>query len=206
MSLEEQINDKKSLIVKQIREVAEIFGYETRNKYIIETEDGDHFGNAEESGSGWFGFFIRQFLGHFRSFDIVLEDRSRNTYIANYPFRFYFNELIVNDSLGKTIGKIKKKFTFFKRRFEITDPNDNVIFIINSNFTQFWTFEAIKTDALGKDSIIGKIEKKWSGILKEAFTDGDKFKVSFITNDKKEKILILMSALLIDLLYFEKKS
>jgi len=53
-------------------------------------------------------------------------------------------------------------------------------------------------------SRVGEIKKKWSGLLKELFTDADNFGVSFPSGaSAKEKALILGATFLIDFLYFE---
>jgi uncharacterized protein YxjI len=71
---------------------------------------------------------------------------------------------------------------------------------INSSFFRFWTFEF---EDNGR--VIGKIQKKWSGILSEAFTDKDNFEISFknqnLTTDMK--VLMLSTCLLVDIIYFE---
>lgn len=66
-----------------------------------------------------------------------------------------------------------------------------------------WTFE-IK-DALN-DQPMAKIEKLWSGLLEEAFTDADKFSLTFPANNPALSRLVLAAALLVDFCYFENKS
>lgn len=65
-----------------------------------------------------------------------------------------------------------------------------------------WTFE-IRKDG----TKVGVITKKWSGFLKEAFTDTDNFGVIFdapLTKDNKA--LLLGAVFLIDFVHFENKS
>ena len=52
----------------------------------------------------------------------------------------------------------------------------------------------------------GKITKKWSGLLKEGFTDADNFGVTF-PNDwsNEQKALFLGTVFLIDFVHFEDK-
>ena len=52
---------------------------------------------------------------------------------------------------------------------------------------------------------IARISKKWSGLLKEAYTDSDTFGVTFSKNlDNHSKYILLGAVFLIDFLYFEK--
>lgn len=39
--------------IKQIKEFAELFGFETRNKYSIQSIDGQPIGFAAEQGKGY---------------------------------------------------------------------------------------------------------------------------------------------------------
>ena len=62
-----------------------------------------------------------------------------------------------------------------------------------------WTFCVNRN---GKE--IGKIQKKFSGLLKELFTDSDNFGVYFPKEMSiNEKCLIFASTFLIDMVYFE---
>ena len=54
---------------------------------------------------------------------------------------------------------------------------------------------------------IGKITKKWSGLLKETFTDADTFGLSVDADTKPEHVVLLLGAVfLIDFVHFESKS
>ncbi|CAG2162276.1 unnamed protein product [Oppiella nova] len=61
---------------------------------------------------------------------------------------------------------------------------------------------------LAKDSDrnVGKISKKWSGLLREHFTDADVFGVNFPGDqDVRAKALLMAATFLIDFMFFEKK-
>jgi hypothetical protein len=55
---------------------------------------------------------------------------------------------------------------------------------------------------------VATVEKKWSGLLTEAFTDKDNFAVKYddpnLSNEERQ--LVLAAALFIDLQYFERKA
>jgi hypothetical protein len=64
-----------------------------------------------------------------------------------------------------------------------------------------WTFQ-IRNDG----GEYGKITKKWSGLLKEGFTDADNFGMIFPAEwDTKLKALFLGAVFLIDFVHFENK-
>ena len=57
------------------------------------------------------------------------------------------------------------------------------------------------------DREVGKITKRWSGALKEVFTDADNFAVHFPAElSLSEKSLLLGAVFLIDFVHFEKAS
>ena len=92
--------------VVQRRELAELFGFETRNKYSIEV-DGSEELFAAEQGKGGLAFLARFFLGHFRTFEIHFFDRARSLVLrAVHPFRFFFQRLEVFLPDGRPLGAI----------------------------------------------------------------------------------------------------
>ncbi len=54
---------------------------------------------------------------------------------------------------------------------------------------------------------VAVVQKKWSGVLSEAFTDRDNFRVGFSSGalDNDTRLLLLAAAVYVDLTYFEKK-
>ena len=71
------LSKESQVIVKQKRELAELFGFETRNKYEITNTDGNLLGYCAEQQKGLLGFLFRQFLGHWRSFELHFYDADR---------------------------------------------------------------------------------------------------------------------------------
>lgn len=52
---------------------------------------------------------------------------------------------------------------------------------------------------------VGRINKQWSGLAREMFTDADHFGISFpIDLDVKIKAVLLGACFLIDVMFFEK--
>ena len=102
------------------------------------------------------------------------------------------------------MGSIHRKFSLFFKKYEIRDRDEKKISSLKSPFWRIWTFP-IK-DGVGRSA--GKITKKWSGLLKEAFTDADTFAVDFEDYpwNKEQKPLLLATAISIDFDYFEENS
>lgn len=191
------------LFVRQKRELWELVGFETRNKYAITHSNGEEVMFAAEQGGGIGAALLRHFVGHWRSFTIRFFNPMRQEVMsAHHPFRWLFPRLEVSE-MGRAIGAIQSRWALFSRRMDILDSAGNVLFEIKSPLLSPWTFPVYRHGLQ-----VAVVEKKWSGLFNEAFTDKDNFKITLNdgTLNEAARSLILASALLIDLRYFEKKA
>jgi uncharacterized protein YxjI len=197
------VQQSSELMIVQKRELAELFGFETRNKYSIEV-NGAPFAFAAEQGKGGLAFLARMFMGHWRTFEIHFFDNARQLVLrAVHPFRFFFQRLEVSTADGRPLGSIQQRFAVFSKRFDISDPGDRLLLSVSSPIWRPWTF-AFQRD--GRE--LARVEKKWSGMLQEAFTDADRFRVAFQSPELslEERALVLAAGIFIDLQYFERKA
>jgi len=191
------------LFVRQKRELAEFFGFETRNKYAISTPDRQEVLYAAEQRSGILGMLALYFLGHWRSFDIAFFDTARQeAFRAHHPFRFFFQRLEVAAG-GRPVGALQQRWAWLTKRFDVLDADGNVLFEMRSGFFKVWTFPFFRGETQ-----VAVIEKKWSGVLTEMFTDKDNFRVAFMDPSitAEQRMLILAAAVFVDLQYFERKA
>jgi uncharacterized protein YxjI len=206
MSLSHQISHLPALIIRQRKELAELIGFETRNKYEINAPDGRVLGFAAEQQNGFLGALMRQFLGHWRTFEVYIFDADRKPFlVAKHPFRFLFKRLEVADAdSGRPIGALQQRFSVIYKRFDVASPDGRVLMRVSSPIWRIWTFRFQAID--GRDRAV--ITKKWSGALKEIFTDSDNFALEFTDPSlgDDERKLLLASAIFIDLIYFEQKA
>lgn len=198
------LSNQPMVRVRQRRELAELIGFETRNKYEIQTADGRPLGFAAEQGKGFLGLLTRGFLGHWRRFEIHIfsDDRSR-ALVLRHPFRWFFQRLEVTNVAGELIGSVQQRFAILSRRFDLEDEHGKLRFQMRAGIFSFWTFPIYRGSLK-----VAIIEKKWSGLLKEAFTDGDHFEVHFKSDllTEADRQVILGTALFVDLQYFERKA
>lgn len=198
-----ELSSLKVVLVHQVHEVAEWFGYETRNKYQILDEHKRPLGFAAEQQKGILGFLMRQFLGHWRKFDVHFYTADRQlAFVGHHPFRWLFSRIEIKDTAGKTIGAIQKRFSILTKRFDVENSRGLVIMEVASPIWKIWTFTF-----MNQGQALAHVKKKWSGLFAEGFTDKDNFLVEFNspTMTEEEKTLVMASAVFIDLLYFEKK-
>ena len=197
------VQQSSEIMIVQRRELAELFGIETRNKYSIEA-NGAPFAFAAEQGKGGLAFLARMFVGHRRTFEIHFFDNSRQLVLrVVHPFRFMFQRLEVSSAAGRMIGAIQQRFAIFSKRFDVTDATGRLLLSVRSPLWRPWTF-SFERD--GRE--LARVEKKWSGMLQEAFTDADRFRVAFESPELglDERSLVLAAGIFIDLQYFERKA
>jgi uncharacterized protein YxjI len=192
------------ILVKQRYEIAEFMGYETRNKYEIQDAQQMPIGFAAEQQKGIVGFFLRQFLGHWRTFDLHFFNLQRQRCLTcHHPFRFFFQRFEVYNAQGEFLGALQQKFSILSKKFDIEDRTGAVVFEMSSPLLKMWTFPIRRGNFE-----VAVITKKWSGVFTEILTDKDNFEIDFISPNLtlQNKQVILAAAIFIDLQYFEAKA
>lgn len=197
----EQLKNISALMISQKKEWGEILtGFETKNRYAVMNQSGEVLFSADEIGGN---FLVRSFLKTLRPFTLEIRDLAGTLQLeVNRPFRFFFHEIDVLDGKGVLQGRVKREFSFLRRIYTVFDASGKEIFQLFGPILHPWTFE-IRTG----ERMVGKITKKWSGLLKEAFTDADSFGVQFPEGWQDEtKATILGAVFLIDFVHFENKN
>ena len=196
----ENLSAVSALVVSQKKAWGEITtGFETRNRYTVSDGSGNKLYVAvEEPGST----MLRLFLKALRPFTIVVLNNDGQTVLrVTRPFRFYFHRAEIADQQGRSLGVIERRFSIARRIYVVSDMSGHEAFRLFGPILHPWTFE-IKNAGVQ----YGKITKKWSGLLKEGFTDADNFGVTFATEWGVEvKALVLGAVFLIDFVHFENK-
>lgn len=195
----ERLNGLDAIAVKQKKEWGEILtGWETRNRYGVMTGQGMEICLAvEEPGM----FLSRMFLSSWRPFNMSISSPDGTPILKlKRPFRWIFHEVSVSAASGETLGTVRREFDWFRRIYDVFDPNGMPLLKIVGPFFHPWTFNVFQGDHQ-----IGRISKKWSGLGKEMFTDADNFGITFPPDlDVKAKALLLGALFLIDFVHFER--
>ena len=192
-----------TLVVSQKKEWGEILsGFETRNRYVILSELGDElYFAAEEKGS----LLLRWFLKALRPFTILVTRTDGGAVLRlERPFRFYFHKIDVRDAQGKLLGTVEREFSVLRRLYRVSDATGSVTCQLYGPLLHPWTFQ-IRERVGDIEQESGKITKKWSGALKEAFTAADNFAVEMPPGKSVEAKSVLLGAVfLIDFIHFER--
>lgn len=189
-----------ALVVQQQKEWGEILtGWETKNRYAVTSEEGTALYQAGEVGTGWLS---RNFLKHKRPFTIEIKDTGGElAYKLVRPWRWFFSGASIHDAGHQILGTIEQRFKVFSRLYSVYGPDGTEIAQLRGPFFKPWTFQL-----LVDGTEVGSIKKKWSGLLKEAFSDADNFRVEMgASMDARLRALMLATTFFIDFLHFENQ-
>ena len=134
------LQNTHQVLVVQRREWAELFGFETRNKYEIFNQSEERIGFAAEQQKGFLGLLFRQLLGHWRSFEVhFFNEQRQQVMVSRHPFRFFFQEFHIFNQQGRQIGRCEQRFGIFTKKFDVYNENDQLTLVMRSGFFIFWS-------------------------------------------------------------------
>ena len=190
-------NHSELMIRQRVERLEAITGFETANRYTVMTPEGEELFYAQEE-SGTIG---RIFLKSHRPLTLRISDRSGNdVLVSNRSFFWFFSHLHVKDAQGRHLGSLRRKFSFPSRKMAVEGPGGQPVAEIRGPLLRPKTFMIYR-----QEREIGRVTKQWSGLLKEAFTDADTFKLELNSPglDRDLAPLMLAAAFAVDLDFFE---
>jgi len=209
----EYLSQIDQLVIKQKVELLEMMtDLETANKYKIKNSMGQDVYSAKEQS----GFCMRQCCGPQRGFRMSIKDHTNREVIScKRPFKCFGgcpctpHEMTIESPItGEVLGKVKQNWHLTHPRFTVYDNAGNPVFKMHGPCCGCnWCSDVnFKVDDMNGTQV-GLVQKQWTGILKEAYTDADNFSVSFpIDLDVRLKAVLLGAVFLIDFMYFEQAS
>ena len=120
--------------------------------------------------------------------------------VVRRPWTWFFSRVEVADGDARPLGTVRERFTPFRRSFDVEPPDGRLLARIVGPFFRPWTF-LVRSAADTRE--LGRIEKRWSGVLTEALTDADTYLVTLPLGDPALRRLTLGAAVLIDYRFFE---
>lgn len=112
----------------------------------------------------------------------------------------FLSTVDVLDEKGNLVGRFKQKFFSIGGKFDVLDPQDNVICTLKGKWTS-WDFKFLRDN-----TELANVSKKWAGFGKELFTTADNYMLSidqFVKKDDSARSLILAAVLCIDMVIKE---
>jgi uncharacterized protein YxjI len=200
--LSNALSTQARLVVRQKKNWGEILtGFEAQSRYDVCDERGQVVGQVGESTSGFLATVGRWIMKGRRPFSLEIVSGAARVLRLERPWFWFWSTLQVTDGQGRTVGTIEQRFGL-RRRFEVLDGAGRTLGWIIGPLLKPWTFVVHEGSDDGPE--IGRVEKKWSGLMKEMFTDADNFLVT-LPHGSPLRELVLASALLIDFCYFENE-
>ena len=193
------------LSVRQRKRWLEILtSFDARNTYAVYDDAGNPVFNVQEQGKGFGSLIKRLFLAAYRPFRSNVEDLAGGHQILalRRPFRFMFHRLEVSTPDGRLLGALQKRWTWFRRKYTVEGPAGEELATLFGPFWRPWTFKILVP---GQAQEVGLIQKKWSGLGKEMFTQADNFWIEFgAVTDPRLRALLFSATVLIDVVHFER--
>ena len=193
------------LSVRQRKRWLEILtSFDARNTYLVYDEANNPIVQVQEGGTGFGSVLKRLILAAYRPFTATVTDLGKSTDVLTLrrPFRFIFHRLEVRTTDGQLIGALQKRWTWFRRKYTVENAQGQEIATLFGPFWRPWTFKIQVPDSATE---LGLIQKKWSGLGKEMFTQADNFWIELDrVQDPQLRTLLFASTVLIDVVHFER--
>nr|CDJ84702.1 Scramblase domain containing protein [Haemonchus contortus] len=203
------------IVVHQLLEWKEIlFDYHVKNKYVLLNANGEQVYYAFEES----GLCTRCWCAQQRGFTMHVVDNFKSEVIrVTRPFKCWGGgcygclagidccsyDCTVEAPPGNIIGSVVQRQACCASSFEVKDASGQVLLDIDGPVMSCGrNVEFRVTTPSGAPC--GEITKNWRGLVRELFTNADKFSVSFpLDLDVKLKALLLGATFMIDFAEFE---
>ena len=163
---------------------------ELTNEYKILDEAGNQIGSIRQEGQSKAKKVLRfvsnldQFMTHKLS---VYDAEGRKVVELLRPRKIMKSTLEISDGAGRAVGKIVQQNVFGKKRFGLESESGELLGSINAENWRAWDFSI--QDASGAE--VGRITKKWAGLLKEGFTTADNYVLN-VSRDVSPDLRLMM--------------
>jgi len=147
---------------------------ELNTEFAIRDEEGNQVGVVRQEGQSTlkkalrFVSSIDQYLTHTLS---VYDAAGIRVVELTRPAKIFKSTVVVKDGQGTDVGKIVQKNMIGKIRFGLEDSQGRELGSINAENWRAWDFSI--QDPSGTE--VGRITKKWEGLLKAALTVADNY-------------------------------
>ncbi|XP_059820663.1 phospholipid scramblase 2-like isoform X1 [Hypanus sabinus] len=202
------------ILVHQVTELIEaLVGYETKNKYEVKNGLGQRVYYAVEDSE----FCNRICCGSNRAFIIkILDNLGRTVMHLVRPLGCgscccpcCLHQMEVQAPPGKAIGYIVQEWHPFIPKMSILNESRETVLKIRGPCLTMSCFGDVNFEVVSRDeaTVVGKISKQWSGLVREYLTDTDNFGIQFPMDlDVKIKAVLLGACIFVDFMYFEQNS
>jgi uncharacterized protein YxjI len=168
------------------------------NQYHIKDADGRDLGYIQQEGQSKlkkifrFATDVDQFLTHRLA---VYDSDGTKVLQMTRPAKILKSRLRVEDGSGRPVGEIAQRNVFGKIRFDLTGSDGAVLGEIRAENWRAWDFAIVDTSG----TEVGRIDKKFVGVLKAVFTPADNYVVDIDTSlDGDLRLMTIAAAAAVD--------
>ncbi len=147
---------------------------ELTDEYRIRDEEGNDIGYIREEGQSALKKAVRLVseLDQFFTHRLSVYDRDGTKVVQLVrPRKIMKSRVEISAGDGRPVGTIVQKNVFGKKRFALEAAAGETLGAINAENWRAWDFRI--EDQTGSE--VGRITKKWAGLLKEGFTTADNY-------------------------------
>ena len=170
---------------------------------LLDPATGVQVGIAQETPPAWATLlrFVMKKRGLPTAIRVSETEDGPALFTVVKPWHLFRATLTVLDGGGNLIGTLAGKWFSFHRYFSVLDAAGATIGELDGDVIG-WNFRLVDRNGLAW----GTITKRWAGIAKELFTSADNYVVNaegLAASDRSRKILLLASALAVDVVFKE---
>jgi uncharacterized protein YxjI len=183
-----ELLSQDTLVINQKAKLIEL-----TNEYKILDQQGNEIGSIREEGQSKARKALRlltkvdQFLTHRLS---VFDSDGQKVVELVRPAKVMKSTVRISDGAGRQVGRIVQQNVLGKKRFALETPGGEPMGSINAENWRAWDFSI--QDATGTE--VGRITKKWAGILKEGFTTADSYLLNFSAPVSPDMRLVMLAS------------
>jgi uncharacterized protein YxjI len=179
--------NRNVLVIEQKPKLVEL-----TNEYRILDDDGNEIGVIRQEGQSKARRLMRlvtsvdQFLTHRLS---VYDSAGGKVLEIVRPAKVLKSTLQILDGRGNQRGRIVQRNVVGKKRFSLEDAEGDALGSIDAENWRSWDFAIHGPDG----AEVGRITKRWAGILREGFTTADRY-LLHISGDVAPELRLMMVA------------
>ena len=184
--------DRKMSILKEHSLFVKEKAFRFFNQYEIFDSSNRKIGHVQEARK-----FLKKLIG---KFELDFYDGERIVVRAKKPFSIIRPKVYIYDANDVFLGYFVKKIIAFRPRFYVYDANDVQIGMLEGDFIG-WNFALHDK----KEQMVVDVNKKFAGILKEAFTTADSYRMHFMESKTVDRRIALAVPFMVDILLKERR-
>jgi uncharacterized protein YxjI len=163
---------------------------ELTDEYRVRDEEGNDIGYIREEGQSTLKKAARLLtdLDQFFTHRLAMYDKDGTKVVELLrPRKIMKSRVEITDGEGRPVGVIVQQNVLGKKKFGLQSATGEQLGRVNAENWRAWDF-AIE-DMTGQE--VGRITKKWAGLLKEGFTTADNY-VLEITGQVSDDLRLMM--------------